>query len=57
MIFNINKCRDSNLGTKLEKTPTPQGLEQPANPPGKPHGNPQAVSRWGGSGDKLTAAL
>ena len=32
MIFNIDKSRDSNLGTKLEKTPTPQGLEQTANP-------------------------
>ena len=32
MIFNICKSRDSNLGTKLEETPTPQGLEQTANP-------------------------
>ena len=32
MIFNIDKSRDSNLGTKLEKTPTPQGLELTANP-------------------------
>ena len=45
MIFNIDKSRDSSLGTKLEKTPTPQGLEQTAN------------LRWGGLGNTLTAAL
>ena len=32
MIFKISKYRDSNLGTKLEETPTPQGLEQTADP-------------------------
>ena len=34
MIFNIglDKSRDSSLETKLEKNPTPQGLEQTANP-------------------------
>ena len=46
MIFNIDKSRDSNLGTILETTPTPQGLERTANPQVNPVVTPR-LSRGG----------
>ena len=57
MIFNIDKSRDSNLGTKLEKTPTPQGLEQTANPQVNPVVTPRLPRGGVGRGiPTLTAA-
>ena len=57
MIFNIDKSRDSSLGTKHEKTPTPQGLQQTANPQVNPVVTPRLPRGGvGRAGITLTAA-
>ena len=56
MIFNIDKSRDSNLGRKLKKTPTPQGLEQTANPQVAPVVTPR-LSRGGWVGEYIDCCI
>ena len=56
MIFNIDKSHDSNLGTKLEKTPTPQGLEQTAKPQVTPVVTPR-LPRGGWVGEYIDCCI